>query len=169
MLQIPKDPVLQPWPPTPYPLQKLTLSFSFWILPFEKPWASFLCIVNSGLKGKEIDKLYQNTLQVIKVSCLCETFFFPVADIYPECYTHMWTGSCEHNVSYYGLWCFERLVAIRPSFWHAAAAVKSLQLYPTLWDPMYCSPLGSPIHGIFQARVLEWGAIAFSVWYAKCK
>ena len=32
----------------------------------------------------------------------------------------------------------------------------------TLWDPMDCSPPGSSIHGIFQARVLEWGAIAFS-------
>ena len=33
---------------------------------------------------------------------------------------------------------------------------------PTLSDPMDCGPLGSSIHGIFQARVLEWGAIAFS-------
>ena len=32
----------------------------------------------------------------------------------------------------------------------------------TLWDPMDCSPWGSSIHGIFQARVLEWVAIAFS-------
>ena len=32
----------------------------------------------------------------------------------------------------------------------------------TLSDPMDCSPPGSTIHGIFQARVLEWGAIAFS-------
>ena len=31
----------------------------------------------------------------------------------------------------------------------------------TLSDPMNCSPLGSSIHGIFQARVLEWGVIAF--------
>ena len=36
------------------------------------------------------------------------------------------------------------------------------QSYPTLSDPMDCSPPGSSIHGIFQARVLEWGAIAFS-------
>ena len=36
------------------------------------------------------------------------------------------------------------------------------QLCPTLRDPMDCSPPGSSIHGIFQARVLEWGAIAFS-------
>ena len=33
------------------------------------------------------------------------------------------------------------------------------QLCPTLSDPMDCSPPGSSIHGIFQARVLEWGAI----------
>ena len=33
----------------------------------------------------------------------------------------------------------------------------------TLCDPVDCSPPGSSIHGIFQARVLEWGAIAFSV------
>ena len=36
------------------------------------------------------------------------------------------------------------------------------QSYPTLCDPMDCSLLGSSVHGIFQARVLEWGAIAFS-------
>ena len=37
------------------------------------------------------------------------------------------------------------------------------QLYPTLSDPMDCSLSGSSIHGIFQARVMEWVAIAFSV------
>ena len=36
------------------------------------------------------------------------------------------------------------------------------QSCPTLRDPMDCSPPGSSVHGIFQARVLEWGAIAFS-------
>ena len=44
----------------------------------------------------------------------------------------------------------------------AAAAAKLLQSCPTLSDPMDCSPPGSSVHGIFQARVLEWGAIAFS-------
>ena len=44
----------------------------------------------------------------------------------------------------------------------AAAAAKSLQLCPTLRDPLDCSLPGSSVHGIFQARVLEWGAIAFS-------
>ena len=37
------------------------------------------------------------------------------------------------------------------------------QLCPTLSNPMDCSLPGSSVHGIFQARVLEWGAIAFSV------
>ena len=36
------------------------------------------------------------------------------------------------------------------------------QSCPTLRDPMDCSPPGSSVHGIFQARVMEWGAIAFS-------
>ena len=40
-----------------------------------------------------------------------------------------------------------------------------VQSCPTLFDPMDCSPAGSSIHGIFQARVLEWGAIAFSPGY----
>ena len=35
--------------------------------------------------------------------------------------------------------------------------------FPTLSDPMDCSPPGSSVHGIFQARVLEWDAIAFSI------
>ena len=36
------------------------------------------------------------------------------------------------------------------------------QLCPTLSDPTDCSLPGSSVHGIFQASVLEWGAIAFS-------
>ena len=41
----------------------------------------------------------------------------------------------------------------------SAAAAKSLQSCPTLCDPIDGSPPGSSVHGIFQARVLEWGAI----------
>ena len=41
-------------------------------------------------------------------------------------------------------------------------AAKSLQSCPTLCDPIEGSPPGSSIHGIFQARILEWVAIAFS-------
>ena len=36
------------------------------------------------------------------------------------------------------------------------------QLYPTLYDPVNCSPPGSSVHGILQALILEWVAIPFS-------
>ena len=49
-----------------------------------------------------------------------------------------------------------RIIAI------AAAAAKSLQLYPTLCDPRNGSPPGSPFPGILQARTVEWVAISFS-------
>ena len=48
------------------------------------------------------------------------------------------------------------------NFNYAAAAAKLLQSCPTLRDPMDCSLPGSSTHGIFQARALEWVAIAFS-------
>ena len=54
----------------------------------------------------------------------------------------------------------------------AAAAAKSLQSCPTMCDPMDCSPPGSPVPGILQARTLEWGAISFSnagKWKVKVK
>ena len=44
----------------------------------------------------------------------------------------------------------------------AAAAAKSLQSCPTLWDPIDGSPPGFPVSGILQARIMEWVAISFS-------
>ena len=44
---------------------------------------------------------------------------------------------------------------------------EAAQLRPTLLDPMDCSLPGSSVHGNFQARVLEWVAIAFSFLAAK--
>ena len=48
--------------------------------------------------------------------------------------------------------------------WRAAihGVAKTLQLCPTLCDPIDGSPPGSPIPGILQARTLEWVAISFS-------
>ena len=54
----------------------------------------------------------------------------------------------------------------------AAAAAKSLQLCPTLRDPIDGSAPGSPIPGILQERTLEWAAISFSnvsKWRVKVK
>ena len=54
---------------------------------------------------------------------------------------------------------FEYLISLHVN----AAAAKSLQSCLTLCDPIDGSPLGSPIPGILQAGVLEWGAISFSM------
>ena len=62
-------------------------------------------------------------------------------------------GSPQNKTS---IWIFERAAAA------AAAAAKLQQSCPTLCDPIDYSLPGSSVHGIFQARVLEWGAIAFS-------
>ena len=52
----------------------------------------------------------------------------------------------------------------------AAAAAKSLQSCPTLWDPIDGSPPGSTVPGILQARTVEWVAISFSnAWKRKVK
>ena len=59
-----------------------------------------------------------------------------------------------------------------PAHSNAAAAAKSLQLHPTLCDPIDGSPPGSPVPGILQARTLEWVAISFSnagKWKVKVK
>ena len=52
----------------------------------------------------------------------------------------------------------------------ATAAAKSLQLCPTLFDPIDCSPPGYTLPGILLARTLEWAAISFSnAWRWKVK
>ena len=58
---------------------------------------------------------------------------------------------CGHNVAFSA-----------PNSAPVAAAAKSLQLCPTLCDPIDGSPSGFPIPGILQARTLEWVAISFS-------
>ena len=55
------------------------------------------------------------------------------------------------------------LLLIKAAAAAAAAAAKSLQLCPTLCDPIDGSTPGSPIPGILQARVLEWVASSFSI------
>ena len=62
------------------------------------------------------------------------------------------------------------LLSLYSILYAAAAAAKSLQSCPTLWDPMDSSPPVSPVSGILQARTLEWVAISFSnAWKGKVK
>ena len=76
-------------------------------------------------------------------------------------HTHTHTHTHTHKDKY------TRLVTI---WYPIPAAAKSLQLCPTLCDPIDGSPSGSPIPGILQARTLEWAAISFSnAWKWKVK
>ena len=80
----------------------------------------------------------------------------PVGEARQEATREALPGSCTT------LGGLRRRLSLRePWMWEvaaAAAAAKSLQSSPTLIDRMDCSLSGSSIHGIFQARVLEWGA-----------
>ena len=68
-------------------------------------------------------------------------------------------GWCQQNIS--NLWITVQNLQ-EAGDTASTAAAKSLQLCLTLCDPRDGSPPGSPVRGIFQARVLEWGASAFS-------
>ena len=77
--------------------------------------------------------------------------------------------TCVPEMSSDGLLKKSNIIFITSSF---AAAAKSLQSCPTLCDPMDCILPGFSIHGILQARTLEWVAISFSnacKWKVKVK
>ena len=69
------------------------------------------------------------------------------------CPSNEYSGLIFFRIDWLELFAVRRLDQIR----------SVAQSCPTLSNCMDCSPPGSSVHGIFQARVLEWGAIAFSV------
>ena len=82
-----------------------------------------------------------------------------VYDLLMITFVHFLSASIPEKSDYKPEYCFT----------HAAAA-KSLQLCPTLCDPIDGSPPGSSVPGILQARTLEWVAISFSnAWKWKVK
>ena len=62
-------------------------------------------------------------------------------------------GKVSHGMITFGKSC---------TWWGRQSEGEVAQSCPTLYDPMDCSLSGSSVHGIFQARVLEWIAISFS-------
>ena len=82
-----------------------------------------------------------NTSQVQSLSCLQTARW------------RSWASSCHSPMS---------TLSVSPVKVLIAAAAKSLQSCPTLWDPIDSRPSGSPFPGILQARTLEWVAVSFS-------
>ena len=72
---------------------------------------------------------------------------------------HWFTGECSFPNAQQGTsyWLARAISSTHLPLWSEVA-----QLCPTLCDPGDCSPPGSSVHGIFQARMLEWVAISFS-------
>ena len=102
---------------------------------------------------------------------------FLLADSFPpgSCHVTGCTDLCILN-STVGWWYFRHLnsgwgvCSFGQCNFLAAAAAKSLQLCPTLCDPIDGSPPGYPVRGILQARILEWVATSFSnAWKWKVK
>ena len=94
------------------------------------------------------------------LSAWIKPYLFPTLTVGYCCGTDISDFEVEHLQS------LEQLLVCNGGSTHVvsppAAAAKSLQLCPTLCDPIDGSPPGSPVPGILQARTLEWVAISFS-------
>ena len=103
---------------------------------------------------------------VVKETCwyLLNSIFFLI------CQTFKLPGEWLISLSYLGHVSWLCIFTYTFPTSSSAAAAKSLQLCPTLCDPIDSSPPGSPVPGILQARTLEWVAIFFSnAWKWKVK
>ena len=121
--------------------------------------------------------LWQWNISVLQVSSICgsKEYFSPsIKKVYRLFPVRVGGGSL--SVSKLNFICFHDLPFLMASLsstvsWSllrftwpaaAAAAANSVQLCPTLCDPIDSGPPGSPVPGILQARTLEWVAISFS-------
>ena len=97
---------------------------------------------------------FQNCLLTAAAKLLqsCPTLCDPIDGRQPTMLPHPWDSPGKNT----GVGCHFLLQCVK-------SESEVAQSCPTLSDPMDCSLPGSSIHEIFQARVLEWDAIAFSV------
>ena len=83
----------------------------------------------------------------------CPTLYYPIDIWQPTRLPCPWDSPGKNT----GVGCHFLLQCMK-----VKSESEVVQSCPTLSNPIDCSPPGSSVHGIFQARVLEWGAIAFS-------
>ena len=100
-----------------------------------------------------MEKLYAAAAAAAKSLQSCPTLCDPIDVWQPTRFPCPWDSPGKNT----GVGCHFLLQCMK-----VKSESEVTQSCPTLSDPMDCSLPGSSIHGIFQARVLEWGAIAFS-------
>ena len=108
-------------------------------------------ILSSCLKYWEIEKNIAAAAAAAKSSQSCQTLSNPIDGIPPG--YRSWDSPSKNN----GVGCHFLLQCMK-----LKSESEVAQFCPTLCDPMDCSLSGSFVHGIFQARVLEWVAISVS-------
>ena len=99
-------------------------------------------------------RIFSITLLVCVVSPSCPTLLWPPG-LYPTRLPRPWDSPGKNT----GVGCHFLLQCMK-----VKSESEVAQSCPTLSDPMDCSLPGSSVHGIFQARVLEWLAIAFKIY-----
>ena len=126
---------------------------------------TMLCINYISVKlrcgrNRNIDKS-NHAINLIKTLCCCCCWVLSIVSDsvrpqrrQPTRLSHPWDSPGKNT----GVGCHFLLQCMK-----GKSESEVTQSYPTLSDPMDCSPPDSSIHGIFQARVLEWVAIAFSI------
>ena len=73
------------------------------------------------------------------------------------------TWNCDLFLIQWKYFSFKlHVIIFSNSHWVASVVISCFHSCPTLYDSMNCSPPGSSVHGILQARILEWVAICFS-------
>ena len=130
-----------------FQLQHLSLQRISGLISFRIDWLDLLAVQGT------LKTLLQH--HSLKASILQHSAFFTVQLSHP----YMATGK---TIALTRRTFVDKVMSLLFNILSAATAAKLLQSCPTLCNPIEGSPPGSPIPGILQARVLEWGAIAFS-------
>ena len=130
----------------PHGLQPTRL-FCLWDFPVKSTGVGCRCLLHQE---------YYAAASAVKLLQSCPTLCDPI-DAVHQAPQSLGFSRQEHWSGNTGVGCHFLLQCMK-----VKSESEVAQLCPTLSNPMDCSLPGSSIHGIFQSRVLEWGAIAFS-------
>ena len=109
-----------------------------------------------------IDPFLCSGISLLWFMLLSDNCVYIYISFYLEARIALGKHTVTHNTQQLNFFSFIFIPSRELSKTLAADTAKSLQLCPTLCDPIHASPLGPTVPGILQARILEWVAISFS-------